>query len=184
MNEMSRLAGAALVPYHLGRAATYAFLGLLAALLAGSTIAVTGLRWISAGLLLLAALFLLMHAFPALGLSTKGGGGWALRVTSLARPLFAAPFGWKGFALGLLLGFIPCGLLYGALAASAASGKGLGGAFAMLAFALGTVPGLLAVGWAGHLAARRWNALGQKMAPFLLILNAGVLAYLAWSLIA
>ncbi len=76
-----------------------------------------------------------------------------------ARPLFARPVGFRGYALGLMLGFLPCGLLYGALAAAAASGDPLTGAFAMIAFALGTVPALLAVGLAGHVAGQRWQGL-------------------------
>ena len=51
MREFHRLAGAALVPYHLGRATTYAALGAAAAALAGGLINVTGLRWLSAALL-------------------------------------------------------------------------------------------------------------------------------------
>ncbi len=58
MREWHRLAGAALVPYHLGRATTYAALGAAAAALAAGMIHVTGLRWLSAALLVLAALVL------------------------------------------------------------------------------------------------------------------------------
>src|SRR3990172_8189392 len=47
-------------------------------------------------------------------------------------------------AAGLAWGALPCGLLYGALAASAFAGTPWGGAAAMLAFGAGTAPWLLA----------------------------------------
>ncbi len=49
------------------------------------------------------------------------------------------------FQLGLVLGFIPCGLVYAAGATAAASGNAVRGALLMLAFGLGTVPALLVV---------------------------------------
>lgn len=55
-----------------------------------------------------------------------------------ARPLFAAPFGWRGYLLGVMLGFIPCGLVYGALVLAAATGAALNGGAVMLVFGLGT----------------------------------------------
>ena len=102
----------------------------------------------------------------------------------LVRPLFARPEGWRGYILGVALGFLPCGLLYGALAAAAASGRPLAGALAMLAFSLGTVPSLLAVGVAGHVASQRFRSAALHLMPALMLVNAAVLSYLAWRTIA
>lgn len=185
MREWHRLAGAALLPYHLGRATTYAFLGATAAGLAGTLIDGAGLRWLSAALLLAAAVFMLGLAVPALRAAVRGGSGWwSATVGRWARPLFATPTGLRGWLLGAALGFIPCGLVYGAVAAAAAPGDPLTGAFAMLAFTLGTVPSLFGVGLFGHLAIRRWHGFLPRYAPLLLVLNAGVLTYLAWQVIA
>lgn len=189
MREWHRLTGAALLPYHLGRMTTYSLLGAVGATLAGQINSLSGLRWLSAALLLLAAVLFAGHAIPRLRrlwhpsvpVSTPSAGRWINRV---AAPLFAAPTGWRGYALGVVLGFIPCGLLYAALAAAAATGDPVAGAFGMAAFCLGTLPNLLAVGVAGHLAGQRWRGLIAQAAPVLLILNAGVLAWLAVSLIA
>jgi hypothetical protein len=105
-------------------------------------------------------------------------------VGARARPLFGRPIGWRGYLLGLLLGFIPCGLLYAALAAATAGGSALTGAAGMLTFVGGTLPGLFAVGLAGHLAARRWRSQVLRYAPLLLLANAGVLTWLAWRAVA
>ena len=50
------------------------------------------------------------------------------------------------FALGLLWGWLPCGLVYAALAASAFAGSAAGGAVAMAAYGLGTAPWLMGAG--------------------------------------
>jgi sulfite exporter TauE/SafE len=101
-------------------------------------------------------------------------------MSRLAAPLFAAPTGLRGYALGLLLGFLPCGLLYGALAAAAASRDPLVGAAAMGAFAAGTAPALIAVAWLGAVAATRWRGTIARAAPAVMAVNAAVLVVLAW----
>lgn len=188
MREWHRLTGAAVLPYQVGRMTTYMLLGAGLALAAGSLGDLSGLRWLSAGLLVLAALLFVGYAVPKLKLALPGGrkaeGWWSAKVSRLARPLFSTPTGWRGYALGVMLGFIPCGLLYGALAAAASSGDPVAGAFGMAAFAIGTMPALFAVGLAGHMAGRRWGGLVAKVAPALLVLNAGVLTYMAVTLVA
>jgi len=188
MREWHRLTGAALLPYQLGRMTTYMALGALGAALAGRLTDLGGLRWLSAGLLGLAALLFLGYAIPRLKVALPGGAKaeswWSARVGRIAKPLFATPTGVRGYVLGLLLGFIPCGLLYGALAAAAATGDPVAGAMGMAAFALGTMPSLFGVGLAGHVAGARWSGLISKGAPLLLLLNAGVLGYLAVTLVA
>lgn len=192
MREWHRLAGAALLPYQFGRLTTYMGLGAVGATLTGTLGAFTGLRWISAVLLGLAALFFLGYAVPRVRALLPGQGGgrsgregwWSRTVGRWARPLFAAPVGWRGYALGVLLGFIPCGLLYGALAAAASTGDPVAGAFGMGVFALGTMPTLFGVGLAGHIAGTQWRGVLVRGAPLLLVLNAGVLSWMAITLIA
>lgn len=194
MREIDRLFGAALVPYHLGRMTTYAGLGAAAAALAGGVADGAGLRWLSAALLATAALLFLGYALQRLGavlprfvtpwLSRGGESWWGRTIGRSVRPLFRRPVGLRGYALGLALGFLPCGLLYGALAAAASSGSALSGAMAMAMFALGTIPALLGVGFAGHVAGLRWRAATVRLTPVLLMLNAAALSYMAWRIIA
>jgi sulfite exporter TauE/SafE len=47
---------------------------------------------------------------------------------------------------GFLMGFLPCGLVYGILISAATSGSTLKGGAMMLAFGCGTLPALLAYG--------------------------------------
>ncbi|MEI7609694.1 MAG: sulfite exporter TauE/SafE family protein [Rhodospirillaceae bacterium] len=188
LSEGRRLCGALLLSYHLGRAGTYMALGALAGWLVGRFGALSGVRWLSAGLLAAAALGFLAAAGVRLWGRRGGAAGTAAGslLVLLARPLWggAGPVGCRGFALGLILGFLPCGLLYSALAVAAATRDPLAGALGLLAFAAGTVPALVAVGLAGHAAGHRWRDSLARAAPAILIANAGFLGWLAWRLAA
>jgi sulfite exporter TauE/SafE len=52
----------------------------------------------------------------------------------------------QAFALGGLWGWLPCGLVYSVLIAAIATGNAIHGGLLMLAFGLGTLPTLLAMG--------------------------------------
>ncbi len=183
---LRRLAGAALLPYQAGRLLGYATLGALAGGSAGLLMLASGLRPVLAVLLLVAALLMLGQASARLAL-------WLPRLPKPALPgllhrrlgaLLAAPTGWRGVLLGLLLSALPCGLLYAALAAAAASGSALAGAMGMAAFVLGTVPALGAVALLGQLFGRRHGATMRLAGAGLFLLNAVVLVGMAWRLLA
>ncbi|MFD2232745.1 sulfite exporter TauE/SafE family protein [Phaeospirillum tilakii] len=177
--ELRRLAGAALLPYHAGRLLTYAGLGALAAAGAGLLRDLPAARYVGAGLLALAALLLALQALPRAGVAGFAvigfGGGWARRLG----PLLAAPTGRRGLLLGLALGLLPCGLVYAALAAAAATGDPGRGALAMAAFGLGTVPMLAVIALLGEGLAGHWRQRLRRVAPLLLLVNAGWLGLLA-----
>ncbi|BBK32691.1 hypothetical protein EDC65_5198 [Stella humosa] len=184
---LERLRGAALVPYHLGRSTTYVLLGALGGALAGQAAAMAGSRWLPAGLLALAALLFLARGLQSLIPMAQGGGPTTWAAAALSRrlaPLLQAPTGRRSFTLGLALGFLPCGLLYGALAAAAGSGSAGGGGLGMLAFAIGTLPALFAVGFAGVFFGRRWHALARRAMPAIMLVNAAALLWFAWHQLA
>ena len=189
MSEFHRLVGAALLPYHAGRATTYALLGGAAGWLSGGITQVSGWRGISAFLLGVAALIFAGYALQLLKVplpwtgASRGEGWLSRRLGGLVRPLFAAPTGWRGYVLGLVLGMLPCGMLYGAIAAAAAGGSVAAAAVAMIAFTAGTFPALLGIGLAGHLAGRSWRSVVSRLAPVVLLFNAGFLGLMAWRLV-
>jgi hypothetical protein len=61
--------------------------------------------------------------------------------------ILALESAWGTLLLGLLLGFLPCGLLYPLFMHSAASGGFTNGMLTMLVFGLGTVPAMLSFGY-------------------------------------
>lgn len=168
---LRRLSGALLLRYQAGRLITYVALG-AAAGGAGGWIAGQGaLRWPLALLLGLAALAFLAQAVGrVMPLATGGLAVLSRPLADLVVPLAARSPG--GFRLGLLLGLLPCGFLYAALAAAAATGSMLGGVSAMAAFGAGTVPALVAVSLVGRAALGRWRPLAGPVLTGLLLLNA------------
>lgn len=179
--SLSRLSAGALVPYHLGRATTYAGLGAAAGLVSGTLVHGAGFRLVLVVLLVLGAALMLAQAVAQLAAFLPATpAGLADRVGRAAAPLLADARGGRRFLLGIVLGFLPCGLLYGALAAAAASGSALGGALAMAAFAAGTVPALVGVGLAGAFFGRRFLPAARAIAAPMLVVNAAVLAVLAF----
>jgi sulfite exporter TauE/SafE len=174
---LQRLRGAALFPYHLGRLTTYAVLGAAGASMTGFLANLPGFRVLSACFLAAAAWALI---------ATAAGRGMpslpsVFRHLSLPQPsrfvraCLVDPRGWRGFALGMALGFLPCGLLYAALAAASTAGSPLLAAVAMASFAIATAPGLFGVGWAGLLFGRRWRRVLDTLGSLALIASAALL---------
>jgi sulfite exporter TauE/SafE len=168
--EWQRVGRGALLPYHLGRLTTYAGLGAVGATAMGR---LPWFTYVSAGLLLLGAALFLAHVARILPGLDRAPAAWSRAIALLAKHTRG------GYPLGVVLGFLPCGFLYAALAATAASGNPLTGALGMLAFGLGTMPALVAVGIAGQAAGRRWQRGVAAAAPAVMLLNAALLAVLA-----
>jgi sulfite exporter TauE/SafE len=67
------------------------------------------------------------------------------RVQPYSRHFLPAATVPRAFGLGLLWGWLPCGMVYAVLLTAAATGSASYGAVVMTAFGLGTLPNLLAV---------------------------------------
>ncbi len=189
MCERHRVSSGLLLPYHFGRLVTYSLLGALAAGSGAMLGVIPGLRLLPSGFLLIGAC---IFAFAAMRrIWPRGLVGrlrlprvvvpWAGLVASYSARIDATqPVG--AFLLGILLGFLPCGLLYSALAVAGTAGSGGLGALAMLAFGLGTVPSLSILGIAGQLGVRRWTSMLARLGPPMLLLSAAMLLMMAWQI--
>jgi len=175
--EIRRLKAALALPYQAGRATTYVLMG--AALAAPFRVLGTVADWplLVPSLLAFAAVIFAGQAWRGFGLPAPQL--WSGGLSRFAAPLLRTPFGWRGFVLGILLGFLPCGLLYGALAAAAATADPLAAAIGMLGFVMGTLPALGAVGYLGGRAGLRWRFLAQRALPFVAGMNACILLAMA-----
>lgn len=168
--ERTRVQSGLLLPYHAGRLTTYAALGALAG--ATGLAFVRTLAPLRSALLLLAAAALLAAAFGMLPSGQAAAWGpwrWARRInrgTAAGTYLF-----------GLILGLLPCGLLYAALIAASSLASPWQGAAGMAAFGAGTVPILAMIGIAGR--TRAVSTLLRRAAPVLLAFNAFVLVVAA-----
>ncbi len=171
-----------LLPYHLGRAVGYAALGAAAGGAVG--LASLGLsRSLLAVPLTVSAVLMLVQAASSLPLPPRLRMHLAQPpipiMAPLGRLMRATPGPRRGFLIGLLLSALPCGLLYAALAAAAASGSALAGAIAMLAFVAGTAPALTGVALLGRFFGRRFGAGLRLFGGIALVANAAVLLALA-----
>jgi sulfite exporter TauE/SafE len=123
------------------------------------------------------------------GIVMVGGSALTARVEALGRPLWRrispliGRLGppdrlWKLVALGAVWGWLPCGLVYAALAAALATGSFLGGAVFMICFGLGTLPWLVG---AGVLAGRlhRWLAAVELRRGLALL----IICYGLWTIV-
>jgi len=166
--------------YHLGRITTYAAIGAaLGALgvglagLAGGDEALVAVARMQAGLSILAALFLLAFGLSRLGITGHLDTG----AFSLARlPLFgklvrrlSAGGRPRWYPLGLLMGFLPCGLSFAAFAAALSTDGPLHGGLLTLCFGAGTLPSLLLLGTAAAAWARRHRQLSELLSGLLMV---------------
>ena len=169
--------------YNLGRIVSYAVAGAIAGALGGASLALSGqlpiriVLFVLANLMLVALGLYLLGVTRALAFTERFGHKLWRHVQPLSRRFLPARSVAQAFPLGLLWGWLPCGLVYSALITALTSGSALSGAGLMLAFGLGTLPNLLL---AGLLAAR----LNEYAAKPVVRLVAGllVLAFGLWGL--
>jgi sulfite exporter TauE/SafE len=178
-SALLRLERAALWRYHLGRGMTYAAFGAVAASATGAALDWAGLRWALVAVLAAVAIALALTAVRGSILPAQSSGRLSRAMTAIVTR--ANRLG--DFPLGLALGFLPCGILYGALAAAASTGDALSGAVAMGAFVLGTMPGLVTVAVGGAFFARRFRFARAAAMP-ILALNIAILTAYALKAIA
>ncbi|MGR2701387.1 sulfite exporter TauE/SafE family protein [Vibrio campbellii] len=139
--------------YNFGRLASYALIGAMVggaisglSELSGLTQSLAWLRFVAALFMILVALYIAKWWQGLLVVEKAGQYIWKFispagkRLLPLKHPSHAFPF-------GFVWGWLPCGLVYSALTWSAVSGSALNGGLIMLAFGLGTLPSMLAVGY-------------------------------------
>ena len=138
--------------YNLGRITTYAVLGALfgaigtLGLLFENFLPIQMTLYLMANFMLV-ALGLYLTGFTRLlaPLERAGQSLWR-RVQPLTRRFLPVHGVRQAIPLGLLWGFLPCGLVYSVLTTALVTGSAAGGASLMLAFGLGTLPNLMLAG--------------------------------------
>jgi len=140
--------------YHLGRLSSYALLGLIAGLI-GTTVLAPLMMGNSMPRILLGLVLVFvgvtMLGAPFLNKLERFGMRFWQYLSPLRQKVFPLNTFPRALTAGLLWGFLPCGLVYGALLIAVVAHNPLNGAALMFVFGLGTVPMLVAthetVGW-------------------------------------
>jgi sulfite exporter TauE/SafE len=181
---LSGQAGSSRLPLHLAynfaRVTSYAIAGALAGMVGSLGLLLDGVLPVQLALYVLANAMLIALGLYLTGVShiasameRLGMGLWR-RLQPLTRHLLPADTLARALGLGLLWGWLPCGLVYGVLATALVSGNALDGAAIMAAFGLGTVPNLLLAGLALRRFTRRMQARPIRVAAGGLVLGFGV----------
>lgn len=138
--------------YSSGRILSYALAGAIAGALGAASLGLEGqvpariLLYLLANLMLVALGFYLLGITRALAFTERIGQLLWRKLQPLTRRFLPARSPRQAFPLGMLWGWLPCGLVYSALASALSAGSAGRGAALMLAFGLGTLPNLLLAG--------------------------------------
>ncbi len=175
-----------LLAYNSGRILSYSLAGALLGGVAWIAANWSGLHQLQTGLQLLSALFMV-----ALGMYLAG---WWQGLTHVERAggviwRHIEPFGRRflpvtnvrqAFSLGVIWGWLPCGLVYSVLVWAIATGSPMKGLLLMLSFGLGTLPNLLMMGLAADAMAARLRDVRTRRAAGILVILFGGYSFSQW----
>jgi hypothetical protein len=143
---------AMLLGYNLGRILSYAIAGGIAGAVGASTLLLNDFMPVSRGLYAAASVMMILLGLYLAGLSRAvlvlervGGHIWQ-RLQPLMKRLLPVRNAPQAVLVGMIWGWLPCGLVYSILISALATGSATQGALVMAVFGLGTLPNLLAMG--------------------------------------
>lgn len=170
---------------NLGRVMGYTLAGAIAGGIGGGIVSLARSQWLlvglrmAVGLVLVVAALRLLDQHGRLGFLSRPGAGLWSRLRPLQARLLPADSHGKRLALGVLWGWLPCGLSTTLLTAAWLQADARNGAMTMAAFGLGTLPVMLPLSWSGT-SLRLWmQHRGWRTGVGLLMLAAGLLTVAA-----
>lgn len=156
--------------YNLGRVLTYTLLGLVFGLL-GKGVELAGFQKsfsIGIGILLLIAAFFSMNWESALTNKTPLGRFFHFIKKQIGNLLRNRPKQ-SHLLIGIFNGFLPCGMVYLAIAGAVTTGSVLGGMLFMTLFGLGTLPLMLGLMLLGTVIKPSIKNILRKIAPIVML---------------
>lgn len=159
--------------YQFGRMASYSIAGAaVGAIGAAAGFGFALSRWSEILRLATAIIIVLIGLDIAFGTSERGrwlrapervGARLWRRIAPAATRVLPVSANARALALGLLWGWLPCGLVYSALLAAAVAGGAARGSLVMIAFGLGTLPAMLGLSYAGTRLPRAGTTLARLL---------------------
>ncbi|MDH3887665.1 MAG: sulfite exporter TauE/SafE family protein [Gammaproteobacteria bacterium] len=175
---------AAQLAYNGGRISSYVFAGVLLGLF-GQQLGEAGLlqgfplgRIIGGVVMILFGIYLAGWWQSLLWLEKAGAHLWKY-IEPFGRRYIPVRSAAQAFLLGLVWGWLPCGMVYAVLALALASGSGAEGGLLMLAFGLGTLPALLSIGLAYNTLNRFIRDPRIRLLAGVMVIVMGILMLLA-----
>jgi len=170
--------------YNLGRITTYTLAGTLSGFLGAQFVQYLPLEnprmvaiWVSSFFMI--ALGLYIGAWwQVLTLLEKIGANLWHKIEPLGRHFLPVKHPLQALGLGLIWGWLPCGLVYSVLTFSLSSASAWQGGLLMLSFGLGTLPMLLTIGATAHWLTRlAQKKIVRQLAGAMIILFGLYIAY-------
>ncbi len=152
--------------YNIGRTITYAVLGLICGFV-GQTIIMSDYQQglsIALGVIILIAVFT-PSKYTGKLVGSTGNSRLFAKLKSLWGRMFSKSSVGALFVVGILNGFLPCGLVYLALAGSIATGSPQKGAIYMGLFGLGTLPVMMAISLLGTMIGLKFRQRLKRLVP-------------------
>ena len=138
------------IAYNAGRVLSYAFLGIAVAILGQSIVVaipeIAAPVRLAGGLLIVIVGLQVAFNWRFLAPVEKAGAKIWQRIAPAAKGLLPVTSIPKALGLGLLWGWLPCGLVYSVLLLAATTANAVNGGMVMLAFGLGTSPAMVMTG--------------------------------------
>lgn len=168
-NWASKIFGASI--YNIGRAITYGLMGAIFGLV-GKGFKLAGLQqWVS---IVMGAIMILSVLFPVIFRNRAKLDGFVNKLVSRLKNSFGVLFQKRTYnslyLIGLLNGFLPCGLVYIAIAGAIATGEVLNATLYMIVFGLGTIPIMLSVSLVSNLITSQLRNKIRKFIPIFIVL--------------
>ncbi len=166
--------------YNLGRISSYTLAGVIAGTLGrqAGLLELTGgfpLGRVIAGVIMILMGVYLGGWWHALRWMERAGSYLWKWIEPLGRKVIPVRQPWQALWLGMVWGWLPCGLVYTALALALASGSGVNGGAIMLAFGAGTLPTLLTLGVTFDVAGRWVQDVRVRRVAGVLVILLGLL---------
>ena len=175
---------AAQLAYNSGRISSYTVAGLLLGLFGQQLgeLAVTGgfpVGRVVAGVIMILFGIYLAGWWHSLLFLERGGARLWKYIEPLGRRFIPVRSAGQAYLLGLVWGWLPCGMVYAVLALALASGSVVDGGTIMLAFGLGTLPAMLTMGLAFNTLKRYVHDPRIRLVAGILVIVMGVMMLLA-----
>ena len=164
---------------NLGRVLGYALAGAIVGGFGHGLVTIAQTPWLALGMRMAVGVMMVVVALRLLDPSAKSNPlarpGRALwqRLQPLQRRLLPADTAFKRIGVGMLWGWLPCGLSATLLVTAWLQASALHGALTMVAFGLGTLPVMLPLTWSGARLGQRLQRGGVRRAAGVFVLLAG-----------
>ncbi|NPA44144.1 MAG: sulfite exporter TauE/SafE family protein [Chlorobi bacterium] len=168
-SKFSKVSSAIL--YNLGRAITYAIMGMVFGFF-GQSFAMAGFqKWVG---IVMGTVMILYVIFPAIFKNNFSIEKFGYKYTAPLRSRLAKLFGKRSysslFVIGILNGLLPCGPVYGALFAAIATGSVFYGTIFMFLFGIGTIPIMLTLSLIGNKISNSLRTKLAKLIPIFIVI--------------